>query len=208
MMNLEFRPARFEDYTQVVPLIHESSRDLIDFCFALTAQSADGFLAHDFKRGKGIFGYLNQRVAITPNGEVHGTMTVYRSTDLGRLNQQSLLSIFSYFGWIQSFRVIYRMLLLSRQFQRPRADSVFIANVCVAARHRGKGICSALMNASLKPFQASGFNTAELDVSPSNSKAQRLYEYLGFQVVHESKNFRRMAKDFKDEKLCFPPLSV
>jgi ribosomal protein S18 acetylase RimI-like enzyme len=159
---------------------------LIDFCFGLTPDSAEGFLAHDFKRGNGIFGYLNQFVAVSPQGEVIGTMTIYPSRCWMSLSWQSLLSVWSYFGLVGMLKVFQRMQIISSLFKKPRADSVFIANVCIAGPYRSQGIFPLLLKSAIDKMIQSRIQSIELDVSSSNERAQKLYERLGFEVIHET----------------------
>src|SRR5687768_9002131 len=95
---LEFRRATREDANQVVPLIHESSRELIDYSFEFKNETAANFLAHDFLKGQGVFGYLNQFVAVGVSGEIVGTLTVYPGRHFRTLTLHTMLSAWRHCG--------------------------------------------------------------------------------------------------------------
>ena len=58
-----------------------------------------------------------------------------------------------------------------------------IQNLGIAPEHRGFGLGSALLNASLAGFHSAGIKFVTLEVTSHNLGAIRLYERLGFQVV-------------------------
>ena len=58
-----------------------------------------------------------------------------------------------------------------------------IQNLGIAPEHRGSGLGSALLSASLAGFHSVGIKFVTLEVTSHNLGAIRLYERLGFQVV-------------------------
>ena len=52
----------------------------------------------------------------------------------------------------------------------------------VVAAHRGRGIGTALMDATLNAAKARGFKRIDLTVRTDNAPARRLYERFGFEV--------------------------
>lgn len=57
----------------------------------------------------------------------------------------------------------------------------------VVRSHRGRGVASALIIASLRSFQEAGFTHAALGVDSENpTGADRVYERLGFRPMHRS----------------------
>ena len=179
---IAIRPARREDADQVVPLMYESSRALIDYSFRFEDEAPTGFLFRDFLRGHGIFGYENQIVAV--DGEqVVGTMTVYAGRRATELSLRTMLSAFRHWSVGRFFAFVRRSLAIAPLFIPPRKDGVFLANACVAPSHRGQGVFSLLLEAATAKRREA--RVLELDVSFSNTKAQRIYEHLGFRVTGE-----------------------
>ena len=58
-----------------------------------------------------------------------------------------------------------------------------IQNVGVTPHHRGRGLGTALMTATLKNFQQMGLKRARLEVTAENSGAVLLYRQLGFRTI-------------------------
>ena len=58
-----------------------------------------------------------------------------------------------------------------------------IQNVGVVPRHRGIGLGTALITASLRSFQRMGLRQARLEVTAANGQAVRLYHRLGFHTI-------------------------
>jgi pimeloyl-ACP methyl ester carboxylesterase/ribosomal protein S18 acetylase RimI-like enzyme len=201
---IEFRRAHPDDVDQVVPLIYESSQALLDFSFGFQNSKVTEFLALDFQKGTGLFGYLNQFVAVTRSGEIIATITAYEGRNAGRLMIPSVVSAWKHFGWIGFFSVLQRIIATAKLFKRPRTDGIFFANACVASNYRSQGVFSFLFKYAAHTLSHPGIQVLELDVSLSNLRAQKLYDRLGFRLVKETpyygnkslEGFRRMERDW------------
>jgi ribosomal protein S18 acetylase RimI-like enzyme len=195
-VTLILRVARPADADVVVPLMHDSSRDLIDATFGRHASTV---LRRDFLRGRGIFGYRNQIVGVRPDGAVLATLTAYPGRRYRRLALHTLYSTVP-LGPVPLAGVVRRTMALSALFAPPVRDGLFLANVCVAAEHRGQGYGSLLLRQVTAAYRP---RVIELDVSFTNTRAQRLYERLGYRVTRETAappgsgldGFRRMTRD-------------
>jgi ribosomal protein S18 acetylase RimI-like enzyme len=195
-MTLTVRAARPSDADAVVPLMHESSRALVDATFE---RHAGAVLRRDFLRGKGIFGYRHQLVGIRPDGEIAATMTAYPGRRYRRLALHTLVSAMP-LGPVPLAGVVRRTLAVSALFAPPARDGLFLANVCVDARYRSRGYGSLLISRATAMYRP---RVIELDVSFGNTRAQRLYERLGYKVTRETPapgasgldGFRRMTRD-------------
>jgi len=184
---VRFRPARPDDADQVVPLIHDSSRALIDATFGV------GLVRRDFLRGRGLFGYRQQLVGLVGD-EIAVTITAYAGRRCRQLSLHTLGSAAVHFGPRDLARALRRSAPVARLFAPPSPDGVFLANLCVAPGHRGRGYGTRAIEHAVA---ASGARLAELDVSASNPDAERLYARLGFAVTGERgapglDGFRRM----------------
>lgn len=182
---LHFRKARLEDLGQLVPLMYESSRGLIDYSFQFGDWKVEDFLAHDFRSGKGLFGYSNQFVAATSTGEIVATVTAYCGRGFLTVTLGTLISAWEHFGFVRFLKVLERMLAMSSLFKRPRADGIFIANACVAGAYRSQGIFTELFRFAIAQAKTPVIRVAEGDVSFSNPRALKFYLRLGFKVVAE-----------------------
>jgi ribosomal protein S18 acetylase RimI-like enzyme len=185
MSALRFRRARPDDADAVVPLMYESSRALLDYNFAFVGHDPRAFLRHDFERGGGIFGWRHQIVATDEHDAIVATVTAYPSHTLGRLSRQTVRSVLAHFGVRRGVAVAWRSWHMRPLFIAPRRDSIFIANACVAASQRGRGIFPQLLGHALAVTRTPGLTCVELDVSFANVGAQKLYERIGFCVAGE-----------------------
>lgn len=208
MSAVHFRPARPDDADAVVPLMHESSRGLIDACFRFGDADAAPFLRADFLRGDGIFGYRHQLVGVSGDGQVVATMTAYAGRDVNRLSLQTLRTAWRSFRALRFLRVVWRSLALAPLFATPQRDALFLANTCVAASRRSQGVFAALLAHVTDTAHLRGPSLArlELDVSFGNPRAQALYERLGFVVTSERPYRGRRGLDgFRRMQRPLPP---
>jgi hypothetical protein len=142
MTELYFRDAQPRDAAAVAPLLHESSRRLLDHVFGHGDPLP--FLRRDFRRGVGIFGWRHLVLAVA-SGEVICTQTYYPGGMYPRLLRASLASGLMHFGPVGLARLGWRSRALDAMFVPPREDGLFMANGCVAAPWRGRGVFTALI---------------------------------------------------------------
>jgi GNAT superfamily N-acetyltransferase len=187
--DLYFRDAQPRDADTVGPLLHESSRRLLDHVFG--GSDPQPYLRRDFRRGDGIFGWRHLVVAMS-GGEVVCTQTYYPGGLYPRLLRASLLSGLMHFGPVELAKLGLRSRALDAMFVPPRADGLFMANGCVAAPWRGKGVFTALIDDGLARARRAGLRVLELDVSFSNAPAQRIFERFGFVITAERAGTPRM----------------
>ena len=69
------------------------------------------------------------------------------------------------------------------QAVKTHEDRASIQNIGVVPSHRGRGLGTALIFASLLGLQHRGIRRAQLEVTADNSGAVRLYRQLGFRTV-------------------------
>jgi GNAT superfamily N-acetyltransferase len=199
-MTIVLREARIEDADDVVPLMYESSRGLIDYSFRFPGDEPTGLLRRDFVGGRGIFGYQNQLVAVDGD-KVVATMTMYRGHRATALTLQTMRSAFRHWRLDRFFAFVGRSLAIAPLFIKPRRDGIFLANACVAQSHRGRGLFTKLHSHGTEVHGATA-SVVELDVSFGNENARRVYEHLGFRVTgerayrgrHALDGFRRMER--------------
>ncbi|MFF7230194.1 GNAT family N-acetyltransferase [Streptomyces sioyaensis] len=176
---VEFRTARPTDADQVVPLMWESSRSLLDSTMRGVPGGPAALLRRDFLRGRGIFGHAQQILAVAPHGEVLATMTLYRGKRYQALSLQTLLSA-ARFGPRCLLSVLRRSAAISRLFAPPSPNALFMANLAVRPAHRSQGYGSLMVQQAERLARTAGLTPLEGDVSCSNTRAWALYQRLGF----------------------------
>lgn len=182
-MELAFRPAVPDDADDVVPLMHESSRGLIDAVFAVPGRAVEDFLSRDFSRGQGLFGYRNQCVAVTGDGRVVASVTSYPGRRWRSLSLRTFRTGMAHHGPRELAGICRRSAATGSLFTPPQPTGLFLANLAVAREHRDRGVATRLAGHLLRQAGDQGYSVVELDVSEGNAGARRLYERLGFEVV-------------------------
>jgi len=199
-MSITVRAARPEDADEVIPLMYESSRSLMDYSFRFPDEEPTRFLLRDFLRGRGIFGYENQIVAVD-GARVVATMTVYRGRRATELTLQTIRTAFRHWSFGRFLGFLGRSLAIAPLFIKPDPSGVFLANACVAEVCRGQGLFGRLLTHAVEEHRAS-VRVVEFDVSFSNAHALGVYQHLGFRVTEERPyrgkrgldGFRRMQR--------------
>jgi ribosomal protein S18 acetylase RimI-like enzyme len=88
--------------------------------------------------------------------------------------------LFGGFVWVDKGRVVGNVTVQ----RADRAGNRWqIANVAVAASHRGRGISRHLMRAALEHIRENAGQWAVLQVYEKNTVARNLYDHLGFEIV-------------------------
>jgi ribosomal protein S18 acetylase RimI-like enzyme len=167
--------------------MYESSRVAIDETFALGPGTAAAFLAADFLRGDGIFGFRNQLVAVDPAGLIVATATVYEGSRFRALSMHTMRSAWSHFRPADVARIIRRTAASAAIFPPPRANTLYLANFCVRRESRSTGLGAALLAEVARQAQARAMTAVELDVAFTNPRAQAMYERNGFTISAERK---------------------
>ncbi|GLW14741.1 GNAT family N-acetyltransferase [Streptomyces kronopolitis] len=193
-LTVEFRTARPTDADQVVPLMWDSSRDLLDRTMGGVPGGPAALLRRDFLRGRGIFGHAQQILAVAPHGEVLATMTLYRGKRYGALSLHTLLSA-ARFGPRGLLSVLRRTAAVSRLFAPPSPHALFMANLAVRPAHRSQGYGSLMVQQAERLARAAGLTHLEGDVSCSNTRAWALYQRLGFEAQGERHDRRGTGLD-------------
>lgn len=181
---LTFRPATCDDAPFVSPLIYDISRKVLDRLFTgLAARLSPLDIVEKFYQAPGgMFSWRNTEVALA-GGIPAGFITAYRTTSrngssawlaraAGQLGVHALLLL----AWRGTSTV--------GTLQRHLPGSWYVAFVGVDPLQQSLGIGSTLLGRSIQTARASGCSCVELDVDVDNSRAQALYERLGFHVLH------------------------
>ena len=181
---IEYRAATSQDADVIAPLMYQAAVRLTNYTLG---QSVDpvSYIAHCVKNNIGFYGFQYQQLALLDE-EIVATATAYESRIFLKLLWQSLTGIFQYFGFFKGLNILRRSLQIGGLFEKPKSDSLFLANICVEPTCRSKGIFGAMYHDSIHLLAKEyGCNSIELDVGIDNPAAQKLYERLGFVVRSE-----------------------
>jgi ribosomal protein S18 acetylase RimI-like enzyme len=203
-MTLSFRPARPDDTFLAVPLIYSSGPASFDYIFhhPQKGRSLD-FLRAAFIQPKGEFSYSNHTV-VERDGRILGVGAAFSGDTTLSFTIAAALQIFCFYGALAAWPVILKGLQAETVIQPPNSSELIIGHLGVVPEAQGQGIGSALIAHFLSQDSAKG-KTPTLDVAVTNTRAQALYERLGFVVVKERQsslrnehgaivNHRRMEK--------------
>lgn len=69
------------------------------------------------------------------------------------------------------------------------ADEAHVLNLCVAPEFQGQGLGKRLLLEAMDTAQGSGVQTLFLEVRPSNQRAKKLYDQLGFNEIGIRKDY-------------------
>ena len=179
---LVFRDARADDVA-AIPLMHSAGPAAFDYVFARGTRSAQAFLEHAFREGRGQFGHTTHLV-----GEREGVVVAAGTWFGGESSLAFALTaarqIARFYG-LGAPAVMLRGLRMEALIRPPPKRICYLAHLGVAPSERGTGIGSRLVEALLARGRAAGLTRAALDVSDENPRAQALYERLGFHVIRE-----------------------
>lgn len=200
-----FRKA--QDNDDVADMLYQSSPELFNFVLGFKDHKIRDFLAYDFARGKGIFGYRSLYVA-EYDKEVVGTLTAYSGKDYFRLVTSTAVSCLRYYGLWRFLLVMKRSLIVAPLFIRPSREGIYIANGHVSPQRRLPGVFAALVDCSEKLAQERGLKFVECDVNFKNDRSLKVHQSFGFKIIHERPyqgrdplldGVRRLRLDLQDE---------
>lgn len=189
-MDMYIRQARAEDAAQAAPLMLTASKDIYQFWLDTRTHSALAAFESAFIKNAGVKGYAKQQVAEV-HGDVVGIAGAYLGKDVLKLEAiytKWLLGFYSVKEW---FQVVSRGLRLAKLVSGIPKDMLYVTNIGVREDMQGQGIATQLINAQRNVAKRFGCSQLGLDVSVDNLNAKRLYEYVGFRVIHESSYSKR-----------------
>ena len=120
------------------------------------------------------YSYRNTLVAMTENNEIAGVCVSYDGAKLHELRQAFID------GAKQTFGRDY-----SNMEDETTAGELYIDSLCVSNSHRGQGIATKLLRATIEKGQRMNLPTGLL-VDTGNPQAERLYKRIGFTFVGEN----------------------
>lgn len=116
-------------------------------------------------------------IALDAQGQLLG-MAGFK-TDQGSFAGGTMADLTAIYG---QFGSLWRGLLLRRLGDEAEPDRFLLDGLCVQDWAQGRGVGSALLQAICAEARSRGYDSVRLDVVDSNTRAQALYERLGFAV--------------------------
>lgn len=189
-MDMYIRQARAEDAAQAAPLMLTASKDTYQFWLDTGTHSALAAFESAFIKNAGVKGYAKQQVAEV-HGDVVGIAGAYLGKDVLKLEAIYTKWLLGFYPVKEWFQVVSRGLRLAKLVSGIPKDMLYVTNIGVREDMQGQGIATQLINAQRNVAKRFGCSQLGLDVSVDNLNAKRLYEYVGFRVIHESSYSKR-----------------
>jgi ribosomal protein S18 acetylase RimI-like enzyme len=191
-MSITFRPCTAADVDLVVPLIYSSGPAAFRYVFSHShKEQAMEFLRYAFVSGSGEFGYQHH-IAVLHHDQLVATGGLleqrHRRKDFIAVAGQILR-----FYRLASLAVMRRGTTTEAVIPPPAKGVAVLAHLGVEPGQQGRGIGARLITHLLHQAQSSGYTRAGLDVADSNLRAQKLYQGMGFRVLHTHPSMARSA---------------
>jgi ribosomal protein S18 acetylase RimI-like enzyme len=120
----------------------------------------------------------DQAIIALRDGEIVGMANL--ESDAGPAFHLRLSEFRRAFGLLKGF---YRYLLFKFLTDAAPAGEVLVESLCVAAKARGQGVGTLLLEAVFAHARQHGYPTVRLEVVDTNPRARRLYERMGFRAL-------------------------
>lgn len=168
--------AATHDSQAVAELIYQSAPEMFSLMFG---QKAIRQLTNFVQRSHNRYSHRHIYVA-EANRQVLGIATLMNAADLNDdADYSSVLN-----RWERLRLGLAYTLILTRVLKQDYpAQTVYIANLAVDSRYRGRSIGTQLLQHCIADATAAGMRAIYISVDIDNPRAQKLYESLGFEVV-------------------------
>lgn len=180
--NLTVRRLTLDDnLSEVARLIYYTDDYVFPYLYDNDVKRSESVIINMIK-GNTIYNYKNITVAIL-DGDIVGIVVSKEtpiSVDLGEM-VRCFIDANEPIGerFTKTFNEYYKL------FENEPAG-VYIANVCVNERYRGRGVGKAMMTEFMKELNG---KVLHLEAVKDNVSALRLYESLGFEIEYEYPGF-------------------
>lgn len=122
-----------------------------------------------------------QRIYCMDDMGIQGILIGYDPVEIdSRKENRDFLKSFSLGSMV---RLIKKSYIIEPVLDKKDIKGLYIQNICVDERFRGKGIGSSLIDYFFQYAQSKNYNCVFLDVGIKNETAKRLYEKKGFHVI-------------------------
>jgi len=178
---LQIRAAQTNDASFAGSMITLSLHELAGHLFQQNTDIIEAMIAKLFARNAGRFGYKYASVAEFENEPV-GLLVAYRGDEVNRLNLETIPHLISVLGFAKAIGFIYRGVTLPGGVES-EDDEFFLSNLGILPSMQGRSFGSQLLTYAEELARKNNLKKCSLIVSWHNTKAKRLYERIGYQVV-------------------------
>lgn len=190
------------DLDDVSKLIYDTEPALFSLLFGKKRNKALERIKKIVKAGNNSFGYEYIYLAIE-NNQIVGLTIIYKKEDSDKNIESNVFS--ESLDFLSLIKLIFfEKILISRVLTKNLDEhELYISNVCVDKKHRGKGIGTFLLNNIHKEAEKQNCKRIILDVSKDNSIAITLYKKSGFTISRIRKSWLygftifKMTKELK-----------
>lgn len=173
-MNIDYRIGKKGDCPRIAALINIASGGVIEYLFygLVPAQSPVEIIAYNLESDDEPYSYNNVIVA-EENGQVVG-MALSFPSEYHHITEE-----------MAQFFPSDRLSRLRPFYTANVEQSLFLDALCVDEAYQKKGVGSHLIQRTKQKAHESGYQVLSLIVFNDNTKAQRVYQKNGFEVVEE-----------------------
>ena len=182
-----FRPARLADADLVARLIYMTMGIEADWLFGHEKRVATLQVLAGLFLSRGNRVSYNLASLAEHDGQDTGLLLAYPGELLARLNWMTAWHMLKLFGPASAIRLI-RLQSAYGDLKETETDEFYISNLAVFPEFQGQGIGTLLMAYAEDLARASGLHKCSLIVAFSHENACRLYEHLGYKIVHTSES--------------------
>lgn len=180
-------PLSLEESTEpfiraVLPLIHEAGNPYLDWFFG-SHERTRVVLDRWLRRGSSEYSIDRVR-ALLDEGALAGAYVGLGGAELARCRKSDALAALRDAGLEGRTELGERLAERRGLFPPIGDDEFYLSNIGVAASRRGEGLGRVLLGEYLAEGKANGYTRFRLDVDATNAPALRLYESIGFRIVH------------------------
>lgn len=175
------RQARVEDAEAVAALVHLAGPEVYDFVFGPKRARVLDFICHEFRSGRGYARFQNVQV-VALDGEVVAALVSYTAACGPLMFLGWLANVLGFYGTLNALPVLRRAWQARPVMNAPLPGGLYVSELGVAARCRGQGLGTLLMQSVIEHARLQGLRSVSLSVSSRHASARRLYRRLGFEV--------------------------
>ena len=183
-MTSKLREPFNDESDDCVKLIYISSPDLFSYSFTEKEPKIYEFFKLFYKSPDNF--YSKEKVIVEEqNGKIRGLLLAYPASSFKRLEKNTskyIKDMFMISGFFNFLKMLFR-LRLNQYFPGTENDELYISNLAVFEKYRGKGIGVKLLEKAEEIAVEKGLNKLSLYVEIDNLHAKRIYEKFGFQEV-------------------------
>lgn len=170
-----------DDFESVAAIVYQTDDFIFPYLFGKN-EKAIKRIAKLVALEKNPFSYLRSYIDVTEQNVIRGILTEEQANNHNKANQD-YMNAFSIPFLIGLF---FKQALFFPIFQHKFTTGTYIQTLTVDAKHRGKGIGSALLKNAIKRAQVNNNGPLFLDVAIKNKVALTLYQKHGF-IINKTK---------------------